>query len=224
MRLNISDDLIDNIRFRLLRWGSENYRDFPWRRTTDPYLVLVSEVMLHRTNAEQVIDVYNRFVTLFPTVDKLAEAPLSQLVEELRKLGLRWRVLKLKEMAIKILDQYDGRVPDDKESLMSLPGVGPYIASAVLCVAFNKKEPLLDTNLVRIIGRIFGLMVTDSSRRDKIFLQIMSLLLPEDKPSKVLYSMLDHASAVCVKKTLPRCSLCPINNQCRYFRTGNPCL
>jgi len=209
--------IFDAMRKRLIAWGQQNFRKFPWRLTTDPYHILVSEILLHRTRAEQVVPFYLELIRRYPTVTSLAKAKLSDLEELLYPLGLRWRVEKMHLMAREIAERYGGIVPDKREDLLSLPGVSHYIAGAVLCFAYGKPEPLLDTNTVRVTGRLFGIPVTDSSRRSKRFRELMREFLDEDNPREFNYALLDLAAIVCLKKSLPRCSVCPLKEFCRYF-------
>lgn len=151
----------------LLAWWRNNKRDFPWRNTADPYRILVSEILLHRTRADQVVPVYNEFIREFPTVKNLAKAKQARARKILHPLGLFWRNNLLKPLAMEIVNSYNGVVPWTIEQLESLPGVSKYIAAAVSCFAFGNQEPLLDTNTVRILGRVFGLTTGDGSRRSR---------------------------------------------------------
>lgn len=207
----------DVMRRRLIEWGRQNFRNFPWRFTTDPYFILISEILLHRTRAEQVVPFYLELIKRYPTVVTLANAKLSDLKMLLYPLGLRWRVEKMHLMAKEIVKRYSGKIPYEKKKLLALPGISQYIAGAVLCFAYGKPEPLLDTNTVRVIGRLFGLSVTDSSRRSKKFEKLMYAFLDKDNPREFNYALLDLAAIICLKKTLPRCSICPLKEFCKYF-------
>lgn len=119
---------LEVMRKKLIEWGKRNFREFPWRFTTDPYRILVSEILLHRTRAEQVVPFYIKLIRRYPTVTSLARAKLSDLEALLHPLGLRWRIEKMLLMAREIVERYGGLVPDRKEDLLSLPGVSDYIA------------------------------------------------------------------------------------------------
>jgi A/G-specific adenine glycosylase len=205
------------VRNNLLAWGGHNLRDFPWRVTRDPYAVLVAEVLLHRTRALQVVPVYLKFITRYPDVETLAAANLEDLDRLLRPLGLRWRVPLLKDMAEQLIEAFDGQIPPSPEPLQMLPGVGPYIASATTCFAFDKPEIILDTNTVRILGRLTDTPVTDSSRRSKKFRDMMWDLIDQNHPRLFNLSLLDLAARVCTP-TMPKCSSCPLKHQCYYGR------
>jgi A/G-specific adenine glycosylase len=152
---------LEELRSRLLIWGRENRRTFPWRETRDPWRVLLAEVLLHRTRADQVVPVYLAAVERYPDPAAMARAHLRDLRRLMRPLGLHWRVPLMREMARQILRRHGGRIPPDRQALQALPGVSDYIAGAVCCFAFGMPEPVLDTNTVRVLGRLFGLPVRD---------------------------------------------------------------
>jgi A/G-specific adenine glycosylase len=198
----------------LLTWGQDHFRPFPWRQTEDPYLILMAEVMLHRTQAPQVVPVYDKFQSQYPTILMLAQATRQELYTLLYPLGLRWRIDLIFEMISALMNCFGGRVPREKNELLSLPGVSQYIAGAVRCFAWNLPEPLIDTNTVRIVGRLFGLEVRDSSRRNRRFGALVSALVDHEAPRAYNYSLLDLADQVCTKKQSPLCVQCPVLPHC----------
>lgn len=200
----------------LIAWGREHFRPFPWRLTEDPYLVLMAEVMLHRTQARQVLPAYVRFIERYPSVSALAQASDRDLYEALFSLGLRWRVGLIRKMATALMDRFDGKVPMDKTDLLSLPGVSDYVASAVRCFAWNLPDPLVDTNTVRVVGRLFGLEVKDSSRRNRRFRKLIGALVDPEEPRAYNYALLDLANQVCKKRPAPECFRCPVREHCMY--------
>ncbi len=135
------------VRGALIPWFEENGRDLPWRRTRDPWRVLVSEVMLQQIQVKRAVPFYERFLARFPTVEALAEAPLADAIRVWGDLGRYRRVVNLHRTARLILEEHGGRVPSDPEALLKLPGVGPYTAGAVACFAFERDAPFLDTNV-----------------------------------------------------------------------------
>lgn len=213
-----SGDACQIIRRRLLEWGERNRRRFPWRETRDPWKVLLAEVLLHRTRADQVIPVYQAMVTRYPDPDALARASLHELQELMGSLGLYWRVPLLLEMARQIAHLHGGRVPENLESLRALPGVSDYIAGAVRILAFDRGEPVLDTNIVRVLGRLFGLPIRDSSRRNRRFRETMAKLMTGEKPGDLLLALLDLAALICLPRE-PRCPECPLHEFCEHGRT-----
>ena len=213
------------VRRRLLRWWRSHSRPFPWRKTRNPFRVLVAEVLLHRTRAEQIVPLYRRFLSAFPSIEQLAAGQPRAINHLLRSAGLRWRVRLMHRMALQIRDAHHGRIPVDRRELEALPGVGPYVAGAVRCFAYGEAEELLDTNTVRIASRVFGLKVTDSSRRSRLFRDALRSLLDRDHPREFNLALLDLAALIC-RPRLPRCASCPLCAQCEYGKratlSGDP--
>jgi A/G-specific adenine glycosylase len=203
-----------NFRDSLIAWGAREGRRFPWRETRDPYPVLLAEVLLHRTRASQVVPLFERVLDMYPDVPLLAAAPLGQLHVLLYAAGLRWRVDLLHEMAVAIMERFGGRIPESEDDLLSLPGVGHYIASAVRCFALGKPDAILDTNTVRVIGRVFAMAVNDSSRRSSRFRHALQPLVDPEQPREFNFALLDLAAAICTPKD-PRCEVCPLLPFCR---------
>lgn len=205
----------DELRARLLRWAGSHGRSYPWRYARDVDCILIAEVLLHRTRADQVAPVYRALINRYPTLVALAEAPRDELRTLLRPLGLRWRVDLLIEMAETIVRENGGRVPEDSEGLQALPGVGPYIAAAVLCFGHGRAEPILDTNTVRILSRVFTMPLNDGSRRSKRYHRVMERLVDPGHPREFNFGLLDLGALVCTAKS-PACTVCPIQPICEY--------
>jgi A/G-specific adenine glycosylase len=201
---------------RLIKWGKENFRDYPWRKTKDPYRILIAEVMLHRTQAKQVLPVYESFISQYSDIQSLSKATIKELDTSLFSLGLKWRTDYIYRMVYILEYDFQGKVPKDKETLLSLPGVSEYIAGAVRCFAWGFPEPLIDTNIVRIVGRIFGLEIKQSSRRNPIFRERIELLLSKVEPESYNYALLDLGDKICTKRKVPKCFNCPIVNYCKF--------
>jgi A/G-specific adenine glycosylase len=200
----------------LVSWGRENLRSYPWRLTEDPYLILAAEIMLHRTQARQVVPIYERFIAAYPTPEALAQAEVEELHSALYSLGLRWRIELLAAMARDLMNRFGGQVPKGREDLLSLPGVSDYICSAVRCFAWGYPDPLVDTNTVRVVGRLFGLEVKDSSRRNRTFRELLTALVDPEQPQAYHYALLDLADTLCTKRRLPRSEQCPLLAWCKY--------
>jgi A/G-specific adenine glycosylase len=212
--------VIDVVDFRkaLIAWGKDHFRPLPWRLTEDPYCILMAEVLLHRTQAAQVVPVYEHFIEQYPEVLALANAAKGELHKALYSLGLRWRIDLIYKMAADLLERFGGQVPRRKSDLLSLAGVSQYIAGAVRCFAWNQPEPLIDTNTVRVIGRLFGLETKDSSRRNRRFRELIIALVDPDEPGPYNYALLDLADEICMKKRPPECGRCPVQEWCVYAR------
>ena len=212
----LTESQIAALRDALLAWGQAHFRPFPWRQTTDPYRILIAEILLHRTQVRQMQPVYERFIQRFPDTPSLAKASRETLQQELYSLGLHWRIDLLYEMAQELQSRFQGHIPKTRDDLLSLPGVSAYIAGAVRCFAWNYPEVLMDTNTVRITGRLLGRAVKDSSRRSKRFRQALQALLDPDEPRRFNYALLDLAHLVCLKRGQPRCKVCPLHTWCHF--------
>jgi A/G-specific adenine glycosylase len=217
--LSLSESQIADLRHALLEWGRAHFRSFPWRQTRDPYRILMAEILLHRTQVHQMQPVYEAFLQRFPDLSSLAQASREELQQTLYPVGLRWRVDSLHAMVQEIQQRFQGQIPENKEDLLSLPGVSNYIAGAVRCFAWNEPEVLLDTNTVRIIGRLPGWEVKDSSRRSSRFRQALEILIDRQNPRDFNYALLDLAHLICLKRQPPRCAECPLKQWCAFSRT-----
>lgn len=213
--------IIDAVTFRnaLMTWGREHFRPFPWRLTVDPYRILVAEVMLHRTQARQVVAVYERFIKRYPDACELGAASKDELHDALHPLGLRWRIDLVRGMATELVEQFGGQIPRERSDLLSLPGVSDYIAGAVRCFAWNLPEPLVDTNSVRVVGRLFGLRRKDSSRRNRGFRDLIAALVDPEQPGAYNHALLDLADRLCVQRHAPECEHCPVREWCDHARS-----
>lgn len=216
--LPLPEDKIPVLRRALLEWGKNHFRPFPWRQTRNPYHILLVEVLLHRTQVIQVQPVYEIFLKRYPDFASLTQASREELLRVLYPVGLRWRVDLLHEMVREIDKRFHGQIPESKEDLVSLPGVSDYIASAVRCFAWNKPDVLLDTNSVRVTGRLLGWPVKESSRRSHRFRQALKALLDPQEPRDFNYALLDLAHLVCLKRQPPLCAECPLNSWCHFAK------
>lgn len=194
-------------------WGPENERVFPWRRIRNPFHILIAELMLRRTRARQVVPVYQQFITQYPDAHVLAEAVPEEVARLLFPLGLVWRVPAFQQMAQRIVMEYKGQVPRQYEMLLTLPGVGDYVASAVCSFAFSQPFPIIDTNTVRVAGRLFGVATHAESRRRTPIRQLLSALLDQHDPQAYNYHLLDLAALICIPAH-PRCESCPLLQEC----------
>lgn len=215
--ISIDPDMALFARQQLLTWFQTSARLFPWRYDSDPYHVLMAEMMLRRTQAGQVVAVYYRFLQKYPDIFSLDRAPQEDVAAVLRPLGLEWRAKNFKILASELISRYNGRVPADRRELMALTGVGPYVAEAVRCFAFGKSAVIMDTNTVRVAARYFGFAYTPESRRRKQVIQAVSYLVDTDQPASSNYALLDFAATVC-RMQKPDHVNCPLASRCAYFR------
>lgn len=204
-------------RRKLLTWFRTNARDYPWRNTNDPFRLLIAEMMLRRTRADQVENVYINLFNKYPDVCSVAQAKPEDLMTLLYPLGLRWRVPAFQEVAQILVNKYDCKVPKDRTQLNDLPGVGEYVAGAVLSIAFNQKEWMVDSNIVRVYKRYFGIALSREGRRDKNVVHISQKYVSTDNPRNANLAILDFAANIC-GPLKPKHNLCTLKNTCLCVR------
>jgi A/G-specific adenine glycosylase len=206
----------------ILEWYEHNKRDYLfWRNTKDPYYILVSEMMLQKTTVKQVQNLIKRFLDRFPTPKALANASVEEIRELITPLGMEHkRAVRYKKWAEIVVEKYGGQIPDSEKELLSLPGVGQYMANGVLCLAFGKDVPLVDTNIVRILERVFDFKSDKArARTDKKFWGFVRRITPPGKSRDVNLALLDHGALVCTAKN-PKCLVCPIYEICATYKEG----
>lgn len=204
---------------RLLRWYRRHKRDLPWRRTSDPYAIWVSEVMLQQTTVNAVIPRYDEWLALFPDVRALARAPLQKILKAWQGLGYYQRARNMSAAAKIIVARHGGRLPGDAEALRGLPGFGAYTTAAVLSIAFGRRAPLVDANIRRVLMRVFGIHGEAQTRHDRAWLERLSPLLPARRPGDFNQALMELGALVCRSKN-PVCLRCPIETKCAAFAAG----
>lgn len=211
------DDIvvIKSIQRKLLKWGRDNFQDFPWRRTDDPYKILIAELMLHRTQAKQVVPVFEKCIELYPDIYSFKKAKKNEIRDLFHPLGLYWRIDLIQSLFDELQNKYEFKIPQEKNQLLLLPGISNYIASAVLCFAWDKPEILIDTNTVRIFARLQDIRITDLLRRNRNFVLVMEKYLDKKNPGQFNYALIDLAHKVCLPKK-PDCTLCPLSTFCQF--------
>jgi A/G-specific adenine glycosylase len=204
-------------RFRqaLLGWYARHQRDLPWRRTRDPYHVLVSEIMLQQTQVERVIPKYHEFLTRYPTLADLAAADLEDVRRTWYPLGYNVRPVHLHGIACEAVARYGGRLPDGDRELRGLRGIGRYTAGALRSFAFGRRAPILDTNVRRVLGRVFhgrdGRGVTTAT-----LWRLAEALLPRARAYDFNQALMDFGATWCTPRK-PVCLPCPMRRFCRAF-------
>jgi len=203
----------------ILFWAKHNLRDFPWRRTNDPYRILVAEVMLQRTKVEKVVPVYKDFVNRYPDPQALARAPLEDIVTCIESLGLRKRAKALKLLAEQIVNDYASVIPKNRMELLALFGVGNYIADAVLCHAYGIQTITIDANLARVFKRVFSLKTKGIAQKDKTVRLLAARILKHANGHcrELNLAIIDLASSICTPKN-PKCPECFLNALCDYAK------
>ena len=204
----------------ILDWYDINKRNLPWRSTKDPYKIWLSEVMLQQTQVSTVIPYYENWIRKFPTVDSVAKVNIDEALKMWEGLGYYKRCRNFHSAAKIIVSKHNGMIPNSYNILLSLPGVGNYVASAILSIAFNKKFAAIDTNLNRVISRILGIKKLTKWNKNRIN-KYATLLVEHQRPGDVNQALMDIGSQLCTtKKAL--CSSCPNQNICKAFQSSNP--
>ncbi len=204
---------------KLLEWYRQNKRELPWRRTTDPYKIWVSEVMLQQTQVEQVIPYYERFVRRFPDVVSLARAPLADVLKVWEGLGYYARARNLKSAAEHIVDQRGGRMPATHDELIRVSGIGPYTAAAIASIAYNEHYPVVDGNVMRVIARLMKIQEPPGKKGTKTrFVQTARSLMPAGQASEFNQAMMELGALICTPHR-PKCDRCPVSFFCQAFQT-----
>lgn len=210
----------------LFRWHKNGYRDMPWRNTDDPYRILISEIMLQQTQVDRVRTKYDEFLKKFPTVTVLAKAPLGEVLRVWSGLGYNRRAKYLHECAKKVAAEYAGKFPATFKELTALPGIGMSTAGALLAFSFGEEAPMIDTNVRRILTRVFfpqcqGVALTLPS--DKELYAFASALIPKGKGRAWNYAMLDAGATRCTARNhSPECPFVPLHGKVGDFVYKKP--
>lgn len=204
----------------ILEWGISNCEEYPWRETTNPYIILITEILLRKTTRQQVKKIYNNFFSTYPDFRALSKATVKTIEHDIKSLGIsRVRAVALNAISKIILLKYNGCVPSNYKALIELPHVGPYIANATLCFAFNLDVPILDTNIIRVITRYFTIVSKHKRQRnDPLLWKYLENLLPQGRTKDFNFALLDFSLKICRSKN-PKCDVCPLKNNCNYIKT-----
>jgi A/G-specific adenine glycosylase len=214
VRANIDPEVLATFQRQLLDWYAAEGRDLPWRRTEDPYAILVSEIMLQQTQVRTVVPYYTRFLERFPDLQALAAAPLEEVKEITDPLGYKVRGERLKRIAETAVERYNARLPHSEEELLALPGIGRYTAGAVRSFAFRQDAPILDTNVLRILVRVFA------PPRDggpaallRRLWALAAAVIPDGQGYVFNQALMDFGAQVCTARR-PICLFCPLRPVC----------
>ena len=212
---------IRRVRTALLHWYDANRRDLPWRRTRDPYAIWISEAMLQQTRVETVIPYWDRFLARFPDVESLARAELDDVYAVWTGLGYYSRARNLRTAAESIVADHGGRLPDTAEGLRSLAGIGRYTAGAVASIAFEREEPLVDGNVVRVFSRLEDMREDTSEKTvvDRLW-SLAAELVRGPRPGDLNQALMELGATLCTPKR-PHCLACPVRRHCRAFASGH---
>lgn len=209
------------LRRRLLAWYDANRRDLPWRRTDDPYSIWLSETMLQQTQVATVIPYYRRFLDRYPTVDRLAAAPLDDVLRLWAGLGYYSRARNLHKAAAEITNRYSGRFPQTVESLRTLPGVGRYTAGAVASIAFGARVPVVDGNVARVLSRLFEFRLdVRTPQGDTAIWEHAESLLPRQRVGDFNQALMELGATICRPADAAQCLMCPLRTACAAAAAG----
>jgi A/G-specific adenine glycosylase len=203
---------------KLLAWYRESRRDLPWRHTTDPYRIWLSEIMLQQTRVEAVKPYYARFLESAPTVSDLAALDEERLLKLWEGLGYYSRARNLQKAARIVTEQYGGKMPDRYEALLKLPGIGEYTAGAIASIAFGQRVPAVDGNVLRVMARVMGSYDDIAAEETKkAFRVALAEVVPSDA-GDFTQSMIELGATVCVPNGEARCCACPLADVCEAKR------
>jgi A/G-specific adenine glycosylase len=214
---DISEPRLARLRSRLLDWYRQNRRDLPWRRTRDPYRILVSEVMLQQTQVDRVIPKYHLFLERFPALQILADAPVDEVIRVWAGLGYNRRALNLQRTARAVIELHGGAMPRSVEELRALPGIGPYTAGAIACFAYEQDVGFFDTNIRRVLHRLFyGPEAPVESAGTKALQALADQAVPPGEGYEWNQALMEFGALQCTARK-PACLTCPLQADCAAF-------
>lgn len=202
-------------RRQLLKWYDAHGRDLPWRNTDDPYHILVSEVMLQQTQVDRVLPKYAEWLGKYPSLAALADAPIGDVAQTWRPLGYNIRPRRLHAIARESVERFGGELPSDEETLLSFKGIGAYTAGAIRSFAFRERAAILDTNVARVLFRVF--VGKGDPRRHAMtrhLWRVSETLIPVRHAFDFNQALMDFGAMVCVARN-PKCLICPMAKDCR---------
>ena len=212
-----SPDARQRFRRAILAWYRRNGRDLPWRRTSDPYHILVSEVMLQQTQVDRVVPKYHEWLDKYPSLEALASASENEVSQTWRPLGYNIRPRRLHAIARESVARYGGQLPSDQQTLLSFKGIGAYTAGAIRSFAFGERAAILDTNVARVLFRVFVRRGDPKAHATKKHLWAVSeALVPRKHVFDFNQALMDLGATVCVARR-PKCESCPMTSLCSSF-------
>ncbi|MGB1250840.1 MAG: A/G-specific adenine glycosylase [Candidatus Promineifilaceae bacterium] len=198
----------------LLAWWDTGHADLPWRRNRNPYHIWISEIMLQQTQIKTVIPYFERWIAKYPTVEALAEASLDDVLKQWEGLGYYSRARNLHGTARRLVEEYDGKLPNTVGELLKLKGIGRYTAGAIASIAFDEPAPILDGNVIRVLSRLVDLPEdTTLSKTKKQLWGLAETVVPDLRPGDFNQAMMELGQRVCIS-TKPTCHVCPLANLC----------
>ncbi|MFX1258730.1 MAG: hypothetical protein ACFFAN_12790 [Promethearchaeota archaeon] len=202
------------IRTKIFEWFDKNKNNYPWRNTKDLFQILISEILLQKTIASNVANLYEVFFKKYKCFLDIIQTDIAELQSDIKSLGLsNKRAQILRDLSELVLDKYNGKIPEDSEKLREVKGISDYVSNAYLCFGLNKKTYFQDVNIKRFISRIFAQEV-----KNPIIKEILTKILPDSDYKCFYWGLLDFGSKICTKKK-PKCEICPLNCLCNYYKS-----
>src|SRR5258708_1183001 len=213
--LRPAPERLELVHSHILQWYAVERRDLPWRSTDDPYAILVSEIMLQQTQVERVLPKYQQFLATFPTLADLAAASTADVISAWVPLGYNMRAVRLQSIARQVIAEYNGRIPDTIDELLKPKGIGRYTAGAIACFAYHQQVATVDTNIRRVLHRIFlGLEHPEPRANDVQILELAEQVLPEGNAYSWNQALMDTGATICTSNN-PQCARCPLQETCQ---------
>lgn len=214
---------VERIQFQknVIQWYKKHGRhELSWRKTRDPYLVLVAEILLRKTGAWKAEEAYKGIITEFRTIRELSAADVTELKQLIKPLGLYNRAELLIDISEKIMNRFDGKIPSNYDELISIKGIGQYIANSILCFAYDLRVPIVDESVKRVMSRCAGYQSKKMAYADMELWSFVSSFLPTKKYVEFNYGLLDIGATFC-RPTKPRCEDCPLKGLCLFYNAVN---
>ena len=207
-----------NLQNKILEWYLSNKRDLPWRKSSEPYRIWISEIMLQQTQVIKVIEYYEPFLKKFKTVHKLADASLDEVLKAWEGMGYYTRARNLHKASKYISANLNGKIPDSYERLLQIPGIGPYTAAAIASIAFNMNHAVVDGNVERVLSRIFAIDIfPKSTEGKKLFSTIAQIFLLQGKARHWNQALMELGALICTPGK-PNCTTCPTQKYCCAYQ------
>lgn len=201
----------------LIKWSKNNSPAFPWRENASAYTILVSELLLRKTRADKVAEVFPLFISQFPTTKVLAASPPRKIRKVIYALGRLKRDMKIREVARTIVDKYSGEVPRSERDLFAIFGEqSKYTVNAIRCFAYGERVAVFDVNVNRVLSRLFSIDFGKQPHKNKKAWELAEMLVPESRAREFNWALLDLGRTVCTPD--PKCSICPLVNVCDYAK------
>jgi len=203
----------------LITWYSKNARDLPWRRTDDPYKIWISEIMLQQTTVAAVIPYYEKWLKIFPAVEDVAKAASQKILKTWQGLGYYSRARNIHTSSQILVKDFQSRIPQDPDVLRKLPGFGPYTVGAVLSIAYDRRVPIIDANVRRVIMRLNGWQGAADTKQDKKIYECLDEVMPRKNLRSFNQALMELGALICRSQS-PFCTACPVNSFCEAYKKG----